>query len=142
MKAENVIHINVPRSVVWSVTEDIERWPEWTPTVASINRLDGGPFRVGSSALIKQPGLPEARWVVTEMSPGSRFTWETRARGIRMMASHELADSGPGTESLLRLEMSGLVAALLWPLIRSSVRRSLERENSGLKTRSEAQSEP
>ena len=43
-----------------------------------------------------------------------------------------------GTRSVLHLEMSGPVAALLAPFVRRSVRRALERENSGLKARCEA----
>ena len=65
MKLGHVIHIDAPPEVVWAVTEDIERWPEWTPTVESAKRLDQGRLDIGSTALLKQPGLPEATWVVT-----------------------------------------------------------------------------
>lgn len=138
MKLEHATCINAPRSVVWSVTLDIERWPQWTPTVTSIERLDEGVFRRGSRALIKQPGLPAAEWVVTDLTPEERFTWESYVRGIHMIATHELTTQVAGTQSVLRLEMSGVVARLLWPLIRFSVRKSLQRENAGLKARCEA----
>lgn len=138
MKLENSIHIDAPRETVWSVTEDIDRWSEWTPTVESIQRLDQGSFDVGSTALIKQPGQPEARWIVTSLTRGESFTWESNIRGIRVIATHELASAQNGTRNLLRIELSGFVALLLWPLIRSSVRRSIEQENTGLKKRCES----
>ena len=138
MKLENVIHIDAPQQVVWTVTEDIERWPEWTPSVESVKRIDQAQFDVGSTALIKQPGLPEAKWFVTALTRGERFTWESRIRGIRMIATHEITAAGSGTQSVLRVEMSGLVALLLWPLIRFPARRLLEQENVGLKDRCEA----
>ena len=138
MRIEHAIHIDAPPSVVWAVTEDVERWPEWTPTMDDVKRVDAGPFDVGSSARIKQPGLPEAVWSVTDLVRGERFTWTTRVRGIRMRATHELSPHDSGTRSVLRLEMSGLVAALLAPFVHRSVRRALERENSGLKARCEA----
>lgn len=138
MKLENVKHIDAPQSVVWRVTEDIDHWPRWTPTVVSVKRLDDGPFDVGSAALIKQPGLPEARWVVTQLTRGERFTWESRTRGIHTVAIHELTADGSGTQCLLRIEMSGVAAFLLWPLIRRTARRFLEQENAGLKKECEA----
>jgi carbon monoxide dehydrogenase subunit G len=27
---------------VWEVMIDVQRWPEWTPTVTSVERLDAG----------------------------------------------------------------------------------------------------
>lgn len=138
MMLENVICIDVPQSVVWSVTIDIERWPQWTPTVKAVKRLDEGPFACGSAALIQQPGLPEAKWVVTELIQGERFTWESRILGIQMIATHKLLTKETGTQSVLRVKMSGIVGRLLWPLMRFSARRSLERENAGLKAKCEA----
>ena len=36
MEVENTIHIEAPPAIVWAVTVDVERWPEWTPTVESV----------------------------------------------------------------------------------------------------------
>jgi hypothetical protein len=138
MMLENQKHIDAPQSIVWSVTENIQRWPQWTPTVENVKRLDDEPFGVGSTALIKQPGLPEAEWRVTELTKGEGFTWEARILGIRTVATHELAPVGTGTRSILRIEMFGIAAALLWPLIRASAQKSLEQENAGLKAECEA----
>lgn len=135
---ENVIQIDAPQNIVWCVTVDIERWSQWTPTVTSIQRLDEGPLACGSAALIQQPGLPEAKWVVTALIPDERFAWESRILGMRMIATHELSTRETGTKSTLRVEMSGLVAHLLSPLIRFSACRSLERENAGLKAKCES----
>jgi uncharacterized membrane protein len=135
---EHSIVIQAPQSVVWRVTIDIQQWPEWTPTVKSVTRVDDGPFDLGGAAWIKQPGLPEAKWVVTELTPGERFTWETRVRGIRMIATHVLSTEAAGTRSEVRLEMSGVIARLLWPLIGVPARKTLERENAALKAKCEA----
>jgi uncharacterized membrane protein len=138
MKIENVKHIKVAPSVVWSVTEDVERWHQWTPTIESIRRLDDGPFSVGSAAMIKQPGLPETRWTVTEMMHGERFTWESRVRGMCMSATHQMVASEGGTQSVLRIEVRGGLATLMRPLLTPLLRRSLEQEHSGLKAWCEA----
>lgn len=137
MTLEASIHIAAPAAVVWAVTEDVDRWPEWTPTMQSVRRVDAGPFDVGSSARVKQPGMRETAWTVTELVRGERFTWGGRALGIRMSATHELTPDGDGTRNTLRIEMSGFVAALLSPLLRPAVRRALRQENEGLKARCE-----
>jgi uncharacterized membrane protein len=139
MRVDHTIHIDAPPEVVWAVTEDVERWPEWTPAMVSVRRLDEGPFGPRSTALIKQRGLPEARWSVTEFARGERFSWQTRVRGLRMVASHELTPHGTGTRNRLQVEVSGFAAVLLWPLMRFAMRRALSRENRGLKGRCEAQ---
>jgi len=133
MVIENKIHIESPLEVVWSVTENIENWPKWTPTVESIKRNEQGQLGVGSTALLKQPGLPATIWTVTDYVRGELFSWESRSRGITTKASHKLTTSDSGTQNVLSVEISGLILLFLWPLIRFKVRRLLEQENAGLK---------
>ena len=66
------------------------------------------------------------------------FTWEGRLWGIHIVATHAVNPSGSSVQSVLRIEMLGLVATLLGPLLRSPVRHSLEEENAGLKAFCEA----
>lgn len=47
MTVEDTIHIEAPPDVVWRVTEAIERWLEWTPTVTSVVRVGQGPLVPG-----------------------------------------------------------------------------------------------
>jgi uncharacterized membrane protein len=83
------VEIQAPVDRVWAVMRDIERWPEWTSTVSNIRRLDPGPLRVGSSALIRQPKLPPAKWKITDLDEARRsFTWVTRSPGVRVTARH------------------------------------------------------
>jgi len=137
MRIENRKLIHASTAVVWQVTQTLERWPDWTPTIESVRNLSDGPLAVGSMFRIKQPGLPEADWQVTSLTPEKEFTWGTRVRGIRMVATHEMTTTDEGTESLLRIEIWGLLVTLLWPLIRRSVGRALETENAGLKSECE-----
>jgi uncharacterized protein YndB with AHSA1/START domain len=37
------VDIDAPPDRVWAVMSDIERWPEWTPTVTSIARMGHRP---------------------------------------------------------------------------------------------------
>ena len=137
MKVENIIHIDAPKSTVWAITEDVEHWPDWLKTIESVTRIEEGPFKKGSAAMIKQLGLPEAKWIVTAMTYGEMFTWETRFPGITMVATHELKTTETGTLNLLRIEVSGIAALLLWLLIRFPLGWALGRENVSLKAKCE-----
>ena len=138
MRIEHSIEIEAPAEIVWDVTEDVERWPEWSPAMKSVRRLDQGPFDVGSRALIRQQAMSEAEWDVTAMTRGERFEWETRKPGMRMVGVHEVRPSPAGTRSLLAIEVYGLLGRVLWPLLILPMRWALRMENQGLKRHCEA----
>ena len=59
MRIEDSIDIAAPVERVWELTMDVESWPQLTPTITSVKRLDHGPLAVGSAARIKQPAQAE-----------------------------------------------------------------------------------
>lgn len=131
------IEIDASPELVWSVTQDLERWPEWTPTVTSVTRLDSGPVRLGSIARLKQPLQPASDWEVTEFIPGRQFAWMTHRLGLRMTGRHEIFPERAGTRNVLTVEAEGVFAMLLWPFLRLATRQALVKENRGLKTQCE-----
>ena len=133
MKVQHNIHLDAPPELVWAVTVDVDQWPTWTPTVERAERLDQGPFRVGSTANMTQPGMPVAIWKVTDLIEAESFTWETRMLGARMIASHHMKMSGTGTENTLTLEVKGSTGFLLAPFIARRVAQTIETENRSLK---------
>lgn len=137
MRIENEIRIDAPVDRVWEVTRDVERWPEWTPTVTAVKLLTADPFGLGSVARIRQPLQPEAEWTVTDWQPGRRFAWATSRPGMRMVGIHEMSEAASGTVNRLAVEVEGWLAALVWPLLKPAIRKSLKMENAGLKRRCE-----
>jgi uncharacterized membrane protein len=128
-------HIEAPPDQVWEVLFDVARWPEWTPTVDSVERLDDGPVRVGSRARLRQPKLPRAEWEVTEVVDGRSFTWEAKGPGMKTIGRHEVESDGAGSVVRLSIEQTGpmgAVAALVW---RGLTQRYIELEAESLDKR-------
>lgn len=131
------IDINVPADRVYEVMSDTDRWHEWTPSVTSIKRLDTGPFRVGSRAVIRQPKFPPALWTVTAIDGKSSFTWMNHAPGITVVAHHSIDDAGDRSRATLSVRYEGFLGGLLGRLTRGIANRYLAMEAKGLKARSE-----
>ncbi|KAA1429177.1 SRPBCC family protein [Nocardioides antri] len=132
---ETTRHIDAPTDAVWRVMSDVARWPEWTPTVTGVDRLDDGPLRVGSRAKLRQPRLPAAVWEVTHLVEGREFTWEAKGPGVRTIGRHEVVADGSGSKVTLSIEQAGpmgAVAALVW---RRLTQRYVELEAESLDQR-------
>ena len=131
------VDIDAPPEKVFALLCDVERWPEWTPTMTSVQRLDHGPFAVGSSARILQPKLRPAVWKVTELEDGRNFTWVTSAPGLRMKAGHKVERQGAGSRVELSFEMSGLIAPVASRLYGALIEKYVTTETQSLKQRCE-----
>ncbi len=142
MRYEDEIQIDAPIEVVWGLTLDVESWPSTTPTMTSVERLDDGPFGIGSSAKVKQPGQRAAVWTVSALEPNRRFEWSTRVMGVTMTGSHHLAEHGGGTRNTLVLDIDGRGAGLLVKLAGTRMRDSIATENRGFKAAAEAANAP
>jgi uncharacterized membrane protein len=131
------VSIDAPPDRVFAVLKDVERWPEWTPTMLSVKRRESGPFMIGSTAEVRQPKLRPAIWQVTEVEEGRNFTWTSRSPGVRMKAGHLVEPDGAGSRVVLLFEMSGLMAPLVSGLFGKLIDEYVSTEARGLKKRCE-----
>ncbi|HKU62379.1 MAG TPA: SRPBCC family protein [Gemmatimonadales bacterium] len=132
------VEISAPAERVWAIMGDIERWPEWTPTVTSVDLLDPGPLAVGQRARIRQPKLPLAVWRITALEPGRSFTWVTRSPGVVVTARHSVEPAPGGSRAHLALHFGGPLGPLVARITRGLNLRYLDLEAAGLRRRSEA----
>jgi uncharacterized protein YndB with AHSA1/START domain len=130
--------IDAPPETVFSVLCDVERWPEWTPTMTRVQRLNHGPFGVGAKARVRQPKLRPAIWEVTELKPNHSFTWVARGLGLTMKAGHWIEAKGGGSRGSLTFEFDGFLSRIAGRLYRGLIEQYLGTEAQGLKRRSEA----
>jgi uncharacterized membrane protein len=138
MFSEDSVEIDAPPHLVWQVFSDVERWPDWTASVTSLVGRDGPDLAVGKRFAIKQPGMQKLVWRVTEIEPGSSWTWVQRSPGVLVTARHYVS-AQPGGRTLVRqqLDQRGALGALVGRLMVKKTKRFLELEGQGLKARSE-----
>jgi uncharacterized membrane protein len=125
---------------VWALTVDVEGWPDTTPTMTRIERLDDGPLRVGSQARVVQPKQRPTVWTVTALEAPHTFEWATKVLGVTMVGSHHLValDGGARCRNELRLRLSGFGSGLLRRVLGRTFRSAIETENQGFKRAAEA----
>ena len=138
MRYEVEVHIDAEPEKVWEVLVDVEHWPEWTPSMTSVQRLEEGSFGVGNTARVQQPRIPRAVYTVTEYQAGRSFTWAAGSIGVRTRASHDVAaQAGGGTTVRLAVSQTGVFAPVSALFAASLIRRYLAMEAQGLKGRCE-----
>lgn len=129
--------IAAPAERVWRVMSDTDRWHEWTPSITSVKRLDGGLFAVGSRAVIRQPKFPPAVWKITAIEPGRSFTWISIGPGLRVVAHHRVEPTAAGSRATMSLDLQGIFGGVLGRITKDITERYLAFEARGLKARSE-----
>ena len=132
--------IDAPPDVVFAVMTEIERWPEWTPTVTRVERLNdaGAPLAINSPIRIVQPKVPPAEWTVTAIEPGRGFRIVSRSPGATVEANHWAEPTGAGKSRVtLSVTFAGFLGRVVGWMMRGLNNRYLAQEAAGLKRRSE-----
>jgi uncharacterized membrane protein len=134
---EHTFTINAAPVRVWQVVCDIERWPEWTPSVTSVKRVGDTPAGPGARFDIVQPKLLPARWTVTHWDVGRSFAWESRSPGLQTVGDHVIRPEGGGSAVTLSVALEGPVSVIAALLFGGLTRGYIGFEAEGLKKRCE-----
>jgi uncharacterized membrane protein len=137
MRWEDTVTIEAPAEAVWDMTLDVTSWPRITPTMTSVERLDEGPMRVGSSARVKQPRQTAAVWTVTRLDPGREFTWQTRRMGMTMTGSHVVEPVGDHCRNTLSIDVEGPGSVLFGLMFGRMVASAIATENASFRARAQ-----
>lgn len=138
MHLEHELVIHAPVETVWALTVDVERWPDTTPTITEVVRLDDGPLAVGDQARIKQPAQGARVWTVSRLDAPHEFEWGTTFGSVRMRGGHHLSAEGDGCRNRLTLDLEGFGSGLLGRLVGRKMLQAITTENEGFKKAAEA----
>ena len=83
--------IEAPASILWALLTDVERWPEWGPTVIGAE-LDGDRFGLGATGTVTTPVRLRLPFEVTEYEEASRWSWSVAGM---QATDHEVVATGP-----------------------------------------------
>lgn len=126
--------IAAPAERVWSIIADVVLWPQWLPTVTSVEPLGAPQLALGAQYRIVQPRLKPAIWSVVDLSARSYFSWESHSHGVRTLAAHVLRPiNGSSTSVSLQVTFSGLLAGPVGLVAGSLTREYIQREAAALK---------
>ncbi|OAI41332.1 hypothetical protein AYO38_03880 [bacterium SCGC AG-212-C10] len=139
MRFEREVNIKASPETVHAIMVDIERWPEWTSTTVKAKRLDDGPLRTGSKAVVELVNAPTATWTVTQVTPARGFTWESNVRGVHVVGGHDVVAAPDGSRVVLSVVQTGLMAQIFRPMLARVAKKNLVIEGDGLKAAAERQ---
>lgn len=132
-------HSNSSPDQLWDIVSTVTRWPDHLSTFDAIDEV-GAPSGtdVGRLFSVRQPGLPAARYEITEWTEGSAFTWVARSPGVRTTATHTVASHDQGSVLVLTVDWSGPLAPLVRLLAGRKTQRYIDTEASTLARMAEA----
>jgi uncharacterized membrane protein len=133
MRHEVTITVDAPADVVWQAIQDVEKWPEWTPTMDEVRLHGGGALEKGSVATVRQPKQPVREWTVTELVDGRSFTWTSRGAGLRLAADHTVTTVDGTVTVELTFSLTGPLAPVASLLAGKAVRAAVDTEAASLK---------
>jgi uncharacterized protein YndB with AHSA1/START domain len=121
---------------VFAVWADMQTWPQWNRDTEWV-RLDG-PFRAGSTGVLKPKGGPRVKFVIERLEPDSEFVDVSRLWGARLRFDHRVTPQrGGGCAIDVTVSITGPLAGLWSRIIGSGLRESSQPDLDQLATTAE-----
>lgn len=140
MEHKVVVEIAAPPEDVWAVLSDVEQWPEWAESMSQVELVDRPQLTGSARVRISQPGMLPAVWTVTEFEQGRSFTWVSHILSVSSTAVHTIEPGAEDGTSVVTLTFtqSGLLSGLIGRLLGGKIRRYVQMEADGLRSRVES----
>ncbi len=138
MRHETSISVNTTPERAWEVMKDVERWPEWTPSMSKVELLQPGEVQVSAKVRITQPKFPSAVWTVTKVEPNRYLEWRSTSPILTSTGEHRVDPEGEGCRLTLAIDQTGLLVPVLKLFYEKTILEYLDMEAKGFKARAES----
>lgn len=132
---ETYVEINASAETVWQLISDPQKIASWNPMVKNLV----GKIAVGE-AITLQGDSGELHATVQEIKAGQKIVWggNSPMPGVKFLRTQTLERIAPGRVRYTnREELTSLLAALMFPLAKSSLVETYRKINSAIKNAAE-----
>ena len=67
--------IDAPATVLWSLLTDLDRWPEWGPSITSAS-IDGDTMGLGATGVVRTIAGVDLKFTISEFDDGRSWAWK------------------------------------------------------------------
>ncbi len=127
-------------SDVWEIWTDVAAWPKWDHELewSSLN----GPFKVGTEGKLKPKGWPESKFCLISVEEGKAHSDKTQMPFTSIVFNHTMAPCENSQVKIMHtVEVSGLLAPLLWLTMRFALKKGLPKAVEKLAKMAEARAQ-
>lgn len=137
MQVEHRVSINASPERIFEIYREVAKWNTWD--VGTKSAAIGGPFEAGTRGQMTQFEGNAIPMVLTKVAEGKSFTFESRISHFRMEFDRELHADGDVTCVVHRVSFSGLLSAVIAPLVAKRINAGLPTTLNNLKRLAEGQ---
>lgn len=109
---------------VWNVWKDVSSWPKWDHELEWSTLK--GPFKIGAEGQLKPKGWLPSKFSIISLEEGKSHSDQTKMPFTSVIFDHIVT---PHTDSYVQIahtvNVSGLLAPLLWLTMRFSLKKGL-----------------
>lgn len=133
---KHTVETTASPKAIWSIWEDVINWKTWDHGI-EFSTIDG-PFKTGTTGVLKPKGGPLVHTVLTHVQPTKMFVDESKLFLARIIVSHFLSESNGKTRVTHQIEIKGLFAFAFAYLLGRTMRKNLPQEMMAMVKKAES----
>lgn len=122
-QTHSALYKNLNKDNLWRLWTDVNNWPTWH-TDLEYCTMDSA-FEVGNHFMLKPKGAPAVKIVLTEITPGYKFTDCTIFFGAKMYDTHIIEETNDGILLTNTLVVTGPLSWLWVKLVAQNIAKTV-----------------
>lgn len=133
---KHTIETSASPADIWQIWQDVENWNTWDHGI-EYSKIDG-PFKEGTTGVLKPKGGPLVKTKLTSVKPLTGFVDESKLFLAKIIVSHYLNESSGKTQVTHQIKMTGPLAFLFAYLIGRTMKKNLPQEMEAMVKKAES----